>query len=32
LSKPADTKDYVQLAPVGTKDARVTADLLNRAA
>jgi Holliday junction resolvase-like predicted endonuclease len=28
----ADRKDYVQLAPVGTKDARVTADLLNRAA
>ena len=30
--KPADRDAYVELAPIGTKDARVTADLLNRAA
>jgi len=29
---PADRAAYVELAPIGTKDARVTADLLNRAA
>jgi hypothetical protein len=30
--KPADRVAYVELAPIGSKDARVTADLLNRAA
>lgn len=30
--KPADRNGYVLLAPVGTKDARITADLHNRAA
>jgi hypothetical protein len=30
--KPADRTAYVELAAIGTKDLRVTADLLNRAA